>query len=181
MAENVTPVTLSIDGFADREVMMVDYKFDQATDREGQIAGIPRGGKVTIRVKALNDGNNELIAWMLDPTSPKNVSVKFVNTVDGAAMKELKGTNCASTMSRSGRTVRTTTSRSRSFARSSRTEPSLTTILGSRRLSESRAEPIRALPSVSLLDAKHQVMNLKIQELIQYSQNQLIQSSDWVN
>ena len=53
MAENVTPVTLEIDGFAAREVMMVDYKFDQATDREGQIAGIPRGGKVTIRVKAM--------------------------------------------------------------------------------------------------------------------------------
>ena len=87
MAENVTPVVLEIDGFAQREVMMVDYKFDQATDREGQIAGIPRGGKVDIRVKAMNDGNNELIAWMLDPTSPKNFSVKF-------AMKELKGTNC---------------------------------------------------------------------------------------
>ena len=84
MAENVTPVVLAIDGFAEREVMMVDYKFDQATDREGQIAGIPRGGKVNIRVKAMNDGNNELIAWMLDPTSPKNFSVKFVNTVDGA-------------------------------------------------------------------------------------------------
>ena len=42
----------------------------------------------------MNDGNNELIAWMLDPTSPKDFSVKFVNTVDGAAMKELKGTNC---------------------------------------------------------------------------------------
>ena len=70
MAENVTPVVLAIDGFAEREVMMVDYKFDQATDREGQIAGIPRGGKVNIRVKAMNDGNNELIAWMLDPTSP---------------------------------------------------------------------------------------------------------------
>ena len=76
MAENVTPVVLAIDGFAEREVMMVDYKFGQATDRE-----------------AMNDGNNELIAWMLDPTSPKNFSVKFVNTVDGASMKELKGTN----------------------------------------------------------------------------------------
>ncbi len=71
-----------------------DYKFDQATDREGQIAGIPRGGRVSIRVKAMNDGNNQLIQWMLDPTSPKDFSVKFVNTVDGAAMKELKGTNC---------------------------------------------------------------------------------------
>ena len=94
MAANVTPVTLEVKDFAPREVMMVDYKFDQATDREGQIAGVPRGGKVTVRVKAMNDGNNELLAWMLDPTSPKDFSVKFVNTVDGAAMKELKGTNC---------------------------------------------------------------------------------------
>ena len=94
MAENVTPVTLSIDGFAEREVMMVDYKFDQTTDREGQISGIPRGGRVTIRVKALNDGNNELIAWMLEPTSPKDVKVQFFNTVDGSTMKELKGTSC---------------------------------------------------------------------------------------
>ena len=83
MAENVTPVVLEIKDFAPREVMMVDYKFD-----------IPRGGRVNIRVKAMNDGNNELIAWMLDPTSPKDFSVKFVNTVDGAAMKEIKGTNC---------------------------------------------------------------------------------------
>ena len=57
MAENVTPVVLEIKDFAPREVMMVDYKFDQATDR-------------------------------------KDFSVKFVNTVDGAAMKEIKGTNC---------------------------------------------------------------------------------------
>ena len=73
MAENVTPVTLEIKDFEPREVMMVDYKFDQATDKEGQIAGIPRGGKLKIRVKAMNDGNNQLIAWMLDPTSPKDL------------------------------------------------------------------------------------------------------------
>lgn len=71
MAENVTPVVLAIDGFAEREVMMVDYKFDQATDREGQIAGIPRGGKVNIRVKAMNDGNNELIAGCSTPQVPR--------------------------------------------------------------------------------------------------------------
>ena len=82
MAENVTPVVLAIDGFAEREVMMVDYKFDQATDREGQIAGIPRGGKVNIRVKAMNDGNNELIAWMLDPTSPKGTNTYCINYVE---------------------------------------------------------------------------------------------------
>ena len=29
MAENVTPVVLEIDGFAQREVLMVDYKFER--------------------------------------------------------------------------------------------------------------------------------------------------------
>ena len=65
MAENVTPVTLQVKDFEAREVMMIDYKFDQATDREGQIAGIPRGGKVVIRVKAMNDGNSQMLQWML--------------------------------------------------------------------------------------------------------------------
>ena len=53
MAENVTPVTLEVKDFAAREVILVDYKFNQATDREGQISGIPRGGRVNIRVKAI--------------------------------------------------------------------------------------------------------------------------------
>ena len=55
MAENVTPVTLAVKDFAAREVLLVDYKFHQATDREGQISGIPRGGRVNIRVKAMNE------------------------------------------------------------------------------------------------------------------------------
>ena len=50
MAENVTPVTLEVKDFAAREVLLVDYKFNQATDREGQISGIPRGGRVRERV-----------------------------------------------------------------------------------------------------------------------------------
>ena len=94
MAENVTPVTLAVKDFETREVLLIDYKFDQATDREGQIAGIPRGGKVTIRVKAMNDGNNQLLQWMLAPNDPRDFTVTFYNTVDGSTMKELKGTNC---------------------------------------------------------------------------------------
>ena len=94
MAENVTPVTLAVKDFETREVLLIDYKFDQATDREGQIAGIPRGGKVTIRVKAMNDGNNQLLQWMLAPNDPRDLTVTYYNTVDGSTMKELKGTNC---------------------------------------------------------------------------------------
>ena len=94
MAENVTPVTLEVKDFEKREVMMIDYKFDQATDREGQIAGIPRGGKVSVRVKAMNDGNSQMLQWMLAPNDPRDFTVTFYNTVDGSTMKELKGTGC---------------------------------------------------------------------------------------
>ena len=44
-----TPVTMKIDGYKDREVMMVYYEFEQETDVEGQMSGIPRGGKITVR------------------------------------------------------------------------------------------------------------------------------------
>ena len=94
MAENVTPVILKVKDFENREVLMVDYKFNQATDREGQISGIPRGGRVQIRVKAMNDGNSQLLQWMLAPNDPRDFTITFENTVDGSTMKELKGTGC---------------------------------------------------------------------------------------
>ena len=94
MAENVTPVTLEVKDFAAREVILVDYKFSQTTDREGQISGIPRGGRVSIRVKAMNDGNSQLLQWMLAPNDPRDFTITFENTVDGSTMKELKGTGC---------------------------------------------------------------------------------------
>jgi hypothetical protein len=45
-------------------------------------------------VKALNDGNAELLAWMLAPTDPRDFTIKFQSTVDGKDMKQLKGTGC---------------------------------------------------------------------------------------
>ena len=94
MAENLTPVILKVKDFENREVLMVDYKFNQATDREGQIAGIPRGGRLKVRVKAMNDGNSQLLQWMLAPNDPRDFTITFQNTVDGSTMKELKGTGC---------------------------------------------------------------------------------------
>ena len=93
MAENVTPVTLEVKDFEAREVMMIDYKFDQATDREGQIAGIPRGGKLQVRVKALNDGTPDLLAWMIERNLPKNGKIEFLETKTGKAMKTIEFTN----------------------------------------------------------------------------------------
>ena len=92
MAENVTPVVLKVKDFAEREVMLVDYKFNQATDTEGQVAGSVRGGQITLRATALKDGNPELLAWMINPADPRDLKVDFQTTKDGSAMQQLKAT-----------------------------------------------------------------------------------------
>jgi len=83
-----TPVTLKVDGFKEREVAMVEYSFSQATDKEGQTTGIPRGGKIKIKVKARNDGNNELLSWMCDKSLAKDGIIEFMNSSD--ATKKMK-------------------------------------------------------------------------------------------
>lgn len=88
-----TPVQLKVDGFTDREVMMVTYSFNQATDTEGQMSGIPRGGRITIRVKAMNDGNPDLLKWMTSPNLGKNGSIVFNETKTGNQMKSIDFTD----------------------------------------------------------------------------------------
>ena len=88
-----TPVKLEVDGYKEREVMMVKYEFDQTTDVEGQMAGIPRGGQITIRVKAMNDGTPDLLAWMVERNLPKNGQITFLETKTGKNMKTIKFTN----------------------------------------------------------------------------------------
>ena len=85
-----TPVTMKIDGYKDREVMMVTYEFDQATDVEGQMSGIPRGGKIVVRVKALNDGTPDRMDWMVNSNLGKNGSIEFLETKTGKAMKTIE-------------------------------------------------------------------------------------------
>ncbi len=88
-----TPVKIEIDGYKEREVLMVTYDFDQATDVEGQMSGIPRGGKITVRVKAHNDGTPDLLAWMTERNLPKNGTITFNETKTGKVMKTIKFTN----------------------------------------------------------------------------------------
>ena len=91
-----TPVKIEIDGYKEREVQMVTYEFDQATDTEGQMSGIPRGGKIVVKVKALNDGTPDLLAWMLERNLPKNGTITFNETKTGKVMKtiEFEGGYC---------------------------------------------------------------------------------------
>lgn len=75
-----TPVLLQVEGFTDREVMRFTYSFNQATDTEGQMSGIPRGGRITIRVKTFNEENQELLSWMIEPYMSKNGKIVFSRT-----------------------------------------------------------------------------------------------------
>lgn len=69
---------------------MVTYEFDQETDMEGQMAGIPRGGKIKVLVKALNDGTPDLMAWMVERNLGKNGTITFNETKSGKLMKTIK-------------------------------------------------------------------------------------------
>jgi len=84
-----TPVTLLVHGLKKpkREVASFSMKFEQSTDSDGQVAAIPRGGKITMRVKALNDGNADLACWMIDKKQAYNGKIEFLNTTDGKLMK----------------------------------------------------------------------------------------------
>ena len=57
------------------------------------MAGIPRGGKLQVRVKALNDGTPDLLAWMIERNLPKDGSIEFLETKTGKAMKSIEFKN----------------------------------------------------------------------------------------
>jgi len=85
----VTPVSLIIEDFKHkiREVASFKMAFNQSTDAEGQVTSMVRGGKITMRVKALNDGNIDLLSWMVDNKKALKGSIVFVNTTNGNEMK----------------------------------------------------------------------------------------------
>ena len=56
------------------------------------MTGIPRGGKIKVRVKALNDGTPDLLAWMTERSLPKNGEIKFLETKTNKEMKSIKFT-----------------------------------------------------------------------------------------
>ena len=77
-----TPVTLKVDGYAEREVAEVTYNFTRDADKEGQPAGVARGGQIVVKVKALNDGNCDLLEWINNTGSGKKGSIEFKDSRD---------------------------------------------------------------------------------------------------
>ena len=58
--------TISADDIQEREVLYVRYQLNQQTDVEGQPTGTTRGGKIFVKVKSKDDGNTEILEWMID-------------------------------------------------------------------------------------------------------------------
>jgi len=87
-----TPVKLIVKGLSQEEREVATYKltFNQATDAEGQVTGLPRGGKITMRVKALNNGNSDLVRWMADKKLALSGSIVFENSTNGKIMKTVE-------------------------------------------------------------------------------------------
>ena len=84
-----TPVLLKVDGYQDREVQKVEYSFAKASDDEGQLTGIPRGGKISFVLKALNDGNPDMLDWMVQRNLAKKGTIIFNETKSGKEMKQI--------------------------------------------------------------------------------------------
>ena len=80
MAQN--RVTLEVEGFKPREVRAVTYAFDRAIGADNDPTGIPRGGKITLRVKSEDDGNVELLHWMTNKNMSKKGSITFMTAKD---------------------------------------------------------------------------------------------------
>lgn len=72
-----------------REVASFHMTFDQKIDKEGQVADLPRGGLINLKLKALNSGQNELLHWMAEKNLTLGGEITFYNTTNGHIMKNL--------------------------------------------------------------------------------------------
>ena len=80
--------TISADGIQEREVLFVRYELNQQTDVEGQPTGTTRGGKIYVKVKSNDDGNTDILEWMIDTYMSKSGTISFPNR-QGGEMKHL--------------------------------------------------------------------------------------------
>ncbi|MBR6284391.1 MAG: hypothetical protein IKR25_08885 [Muribaculaceae bacterium] len=80
--------TINADGIAEREVIYVRYELNQQTDVEGQPTGTTRGGKIHVKVKSNDDGNTDILEWMIDTYMSKSGKISYPNR-QGGEMKNL--------------------------------------------------------------------------------------------
>jgi hypothetical protein len=84
---------LDIEGFSLRKVLEYSYTFDQPTDKENQPSGIPRGGRLTVKVDAFTrkEKNNELFGWMVSKNMKKKGKIiVYMPSQPGIKLKTLQ-------------------------------------------------------------------------------------------
>ncbi len=80
--------TINADGIKEREIIFVKYELNQQTDVEGQPTGTTRGGKISVKVKSTDDGNTDILEWMIDTYMSKSGTISYPNR-QGGEMKNL--------------------------------------------------------------------------------------------
>ena len=80
--------TINADGIQEREIIFVRYELNQQTDVEGQPTGTTRGGKIFVKVKSNDDGNTDILEWMIDTYMSKSGTISYPNR-QGGEMKHL--------------------------------------------------------------------------------------------
>lgn len=80
--------TINADGIKEREIIFVRYELNQQTDVEGQPTGTTRGGKIYVKVKSNDDGNTDILEWMIDTYMSKSGTISYPNR-QGGEMKHL--------------------------------------------------------------------------------------------
>lgn len=80
--------TINADGIQEREIIFVRYELNQQTDVEGQPTGTTRGGKIYVKVKSNDDGNTDILEWMIDTYMSKSGTISYPNR-QGGEMKHL--------------------------------------------------------------------------------------------
>ena len=80
--------TINAYGIKEREVLYVRYELNQQTDVEGQPTWTTRGGKIYVKVKSNDDGNTDILEWMIDTYMSKSGTISFPNR-QGGEMKHL--------------------------------------------------------------------------------------------
>ena len=80
--------TINADGIQEREIIFVRYELNQQTDVEGQPTGTTRGGKIYVKVKSNDDGNTDILEWMVDTYMSKSGTISYPNR-QGGEMKHL--------------------------------------------------------------------------------------------
>ena len=79
---------LLVDGFDEREVIYVQYQFNQQIDVEVQPKCTTLGGVINLKVKSTNAGDISLLEWTCDSYGEKNGKITWPDK-NGNIMKTL--------------------------------------------------------------------------------------------